>query len=76
MGEPHRVVGSKAVSAVLEDIQALDDDEIDLLFGVMDAAMHDEWDCSLHNGIEMFGVAEMRVMFRTAAIMANAAETD
>jgi hypothetical protein len=36
--------------------------------------MWDEWDCALHTGIEMFGVDELRVVTRTATIMAQYAE--
>jgi hypothetical protein len=62
------------VASILASITALGKDEFDLLFGTLDAAMWDEWDCALHTGIEMFGVDELRVVTRTATIMAQYAE--
>jgi hypothetical protein len=72
MGEPHRIVASKAVSAILEDIQALSDEEIDFLFAMLNSGMWDEWDCSLVGGIEIgLGAPEIRVAVRAAAIAAK-----
>lgn len=72
MGEPHRIVGSKAVSAILEDIQALSDEEIDFLFAMLNAGMWDEWDTSFVGGIEIgLGAPEIRIAVRAAAISAK-----
>src|SRR6478672_8071094 len=65
MGEPHRVV-PKAVSAILEDLLALTDDDLGLFFWSISEGMWDEWDCSLIAGLEMFGEVEMRVAIKSA----------
>jgi hypothetical protein len=65
---------SKAVSAILEDIQALSDEEMALLSLSLSEAMWDEWDCGLDTALENFGAGEWRVAVRTAAIVAKNAE--
>ena len=72
-GEPHRIM-PKSVSAVLEDIMALSDDDLGLLFWSISEGMWEEWDCSLAQGIEMFGEVEMRVAIKSAVYAAKAIE--
>lgn len=72
-GGPHRKM-TKAVSAILEDMQALSDDELGLLFWSLSEGMWDEWDCSLSQGLEMFGEVEMRIAVKSAAYAARAIE--
>lgn len=67
---------TKPVTDVLEAMKALDDDQLGFLFDVLDAGMHDEWDCTLPNGLGMFGPAEIRIAVKTAAIFANTAESE
>ena len=75
MGEPHRLVLSKTpVAGIFALITALDDDQMELLWGVLEAAMCDEWDCGLSTALELFGNDELRVATRTATIMAQHAE--
>jgi hypothetical protein len=64
------------VADIFAAITALDDDEANLLWGVFDAAMHDEWDCSISTGFELFGVQELRVVTKTATVMAKHAEEE
>lgn len=62
----------KAVSAILEDIQALSDDETDFLLSALDHGMWDEWDISLVGGLSTgFGPAEFRIAAKSAAIFAK-----
>jgi hypothetical protein len=75
MGEPHRVV-PKAVSAILEDLLALTDDDLGLFFWSISEGMWDEWDTSLVGGLEIFGEAEMRVAIRSAVFAAKAVEKE
>jgi hypothetical protein len=60
------------VVAILEDIQALSDDEINFLFHMLDSGMWDEWDCSLVGGIEVgMGPVEIRLAAKSGAIAAK-----
>lgn len=66
----------KAVSAILEDLVALTDDDLGLFFWSISEGMWDEWDCSLAQGIEIFGEVEMRVAIKSAVYAAKAIEND
>lgn len=55
---------------ILEAIVALDDDEFSVLLNALSLGMWDEWDCDLPTGLTMFGVAEIRIAVKTAAIFA------
>jgi hypothetical protein len=56
---------------ILEAIVALSDDEFTQLLAALNAGMWDEWDCALPTGLEMFGVDEIRIAVRTAAIFSK-----
>jgi hypothetical protein len=62
------------VAGIMASITALTDEQANLFWSMLDSAMWDEWDCSLSTGLEMFGVDELRVVTRTATIMAQHAE--
>jgi hypothetical protein len=71
--EPPRL-SKTPVAGILALITALTDEQANMFWSMLDAAMWDEWDCSLNTGFEMFGVDELRVVTRTATIMAQHAE--
>lgn len=73
---PHRSGLPKAVSAILEDLEKLSDDDLGLFFWSISEGMWDEWDCSLTQGLEIFGEAEMRVAIRSAIYAAKAIEKE
>jgi hypothetical protein len=63
---------SKPVAAILEDIQALSDDELGFLFQMLDSGMWDEWDVSLVGGLSIgFGPAEIRLAAKSGASTAK-----
>lgn len=53
---------------ILEEIAELNDEQFNILLNALSMGMWDEWDCDLPTGLTMFGVDEIRVAVRTAAI--------
>jgi hypothetical protein len=65
----------RKVSDILTDMAALGEDDLGLLFWSLDQGMHDEWDCTLANGLEMFGETEMKIVVKSAVYAAKAVES-
>ena len=65
-----------SVSAILEHMAALSEDDLGLLFFSIDAGMWDEWDTSLAKGLEMFGETEMKIAVKSAVYAAKAVESN
>lgn len=53
---------------ILTKLAELDEEDFELLLEALDHGMHDEWDCTLPHGLEMFGVEEIRLAVKSAAI--------
>lgn len=58
---------------ILTEIAELDETDFNLLLVALDNGMHDEWDCGLPQGLEMFGVEEIRLAVRAGAVFAASA---
>ena len=76
-GEPHRISApTRKVSDILEDMAALSEDDLGLLFWSIDQGMWDEWDTSLEGGLAMFGETEMKIAVKSAVYAAKAVENN
>jgi hypothetical protein len=64
----------KAVSAILEDLEKLSDDDLGLFFWALSEGCWDEWDTGLVGCLEIMGEKEMRVAIHSAVYAAKAVE--